>query len=328
MVLGLTSKAVSDVLDEGSRGWDFVLMGACLESMGARVVDDSSAAGLAQGLGSLARCVVEQPETVIQVLRKLLPTAVWQKMSGTVFRVANLAKKALTRYLVLAEATFTIADVVTTLALPRSAFTVSLFAKQEVVPTKVVRIAGAATAGGPAPGYAVEETGEIVEGCTSSPASREPGIVACFPHAASADICWVQPDLVTLLCGGDPWEKKLYQYQSDQPIGDILAGDYEPSPWGLELAGGLRCRLRYGGSWGGRADGYVGAYYCGDDTQFVLAAAGEPLITQNSPQWTVKVGALGGDGDDFPPPKPCGSSPPTSPTCPDTGTNETGQCDD
>src|SRR6476469_2447790 len=127
MVLGLTSKAVSDVLDEGSRGWDFVLMGACLESMGARVVDDSSAAGLAQGLASLARCVVEQPETVIQVLRKLLPAAVWQKMSGMVFRVANLAKKALTRYLVLAEATFTIADVVTTLALPRSAFTVSRF---------------------------------------------------------------------------------------------------------------------------------------------------------------------------------------------------------
>jgi hypothetical protein len=106
-------------------------MGACLESMGARVIDDRSAAGLAQGLASLARCVVEQPETVIQVLRKLLSAAVWQKMPGTVFRVANLAKKALTRYLVLAEATFTIADVVTTLALPRSAFTVSLFPRTD-----------------------------------------------------------------------------------------------------------------------------------------------------------------------------------------------------
>lgn len=278
-------------------------MGACLQSTGTRVVDDSSAAGIAQGLASLARCVVEQPETVIQLLRELLPKAVWQGASGKVFRVANLAKKALTRYLALAEVTFTIADLVTTLALPRSAFTVSLFPEPEAVPTRVVRIAGVAAAGGPAPGYAVEVTGEQVDGCTSSPAAEDPGIVACFPHAAGADICWVEPDRSTLLCGGMPWEKKLYQYQSDQPVGTVPVGDSEASPWGLELADGLRCRLRNGGSWGGRADGYVGAYSCGDETRFVLAGPDEPLVDRSGPRWTVKVGALGGDGDEFPPPR-------------------------
>ncbi len=147
-------------------------------------------------------------------------------------------------------------------------------------------------AGGPAPGYAVEVTGEQVEGCASSPAAKDPGIVACFPHAAGADICRVQPDRSTLLCGGVPWEKKLYQYQSGQPVGAVPAGDYEASPWGLELAGGPRCRLRNGGSWGGRADGYVDAHSCGNDTRFVLAGPDEPLVDRSGPRWTVKVGAL------------------------------------
>jgi hypothetical protein len=240
-------------------------------------------------------------------MRKLLPRAVWHSMSGTVFRTANLAKKALTRYLIVAEATFTIADITTTLALPRSAFTVSLYPRPSRTgtagKTAVVTVVGVTASGGPAPGYGVEVTGEDVNSCTSSPASRDPGLVACAPSAAGADVCWVQPDRATLLCGGMPWEKTLYQYRSDQPVGTLPAADYEVSPWGLELAGGLKCRLRNGGSWGGRADGYVGAYFCGDETRYVLTAANEPLIDRSGPQWKVKVGALGGDGEAFPPPR-------------------------
>jgi hypothetical protein len=164
-------------------------------------------------------------------------------------------------------------------------------------------VVGVRKSGGPASGYAVTATGEQVSDCDSSPASHDPGIVACYPHAASADICWVQPDRITLLCGGTPWDKELFQYASDRPVTPPTPAGYEVSPWGLELAGGLKCRLRNGGSWDGRADGYVGAYYCADDTQFVLSTTGQPLVDKTHPQWTVKVGQLGGDGDNFPPPK-------------------------
>lgn len=303
IVFGLASKAVSELLDEKSRGWDFVVLTACLESLGARVLHDASVAGLAQGLASLARCVIEQPEALIQGMRKLVPAASWQAVSGTVYRTANLAKKALTRYLALAEATFILADVVTTMALPRSAFTISLFAKPEQVKTKVVNVVGVKKSGGPASGYSVKAMGEQVGDCGASSASRDPGIVACYPHAAGADICWVQSDRTTLLCGGEPWDKELLQYTSDVPIVASTRPDYEVSPWGLELAGGLKCRLRNGGSWGGRADGYVGAYYCSSETQFVLATADEALVDKSGPQWTVKVGQLGGPDEAFPPPK-------------------------
>jgi hypothetical protein len=307
IAFGLASKAVSEVLDEQSRGWDFIVMGACLESLTVRTIDDHGPTGIALGVASLARCVIEQPETLIQTMRKLLPGAVWQSMSGKVYRTANVAKKALTRYLIVAEASFTLADVVTTLALPRAAFTISLYpraAPTRTVKTTVITIVGVNASGGPAPGFHVETTGDEVNTCNSSPASHDPGIVACAPSAAGADVCWVQPDRSTLLCGGMPWEKTLYQHRSDQPVSTASAADYEVSPWGLELAGGLKCRLRNGGSWGGRADGYVGAYSCGNDTQYVLATANEPMIDQTKPQWTVKVGQLGGDGDTFPPPRP------------------------
>ena len=306
IAFGLASKAVSEVLDEQSRGWDFVVLGACLESLTARTIDDHGPTGIALGVASLARCVVEQPETLIRTMRKLLPGAVWQSMSGTVYRTANVAKKALTRYLLVAEASFTLADVVTTLALPRAAFTISLYPRPAPVrtaKTAVITVVGVSASGGPAPGYRVETPGEEVNSCGSSPASRDPGIVACAPSAAGADVCWVQPDRSTLLCGGMPWEKTLYQLRSDQPVGAAAEADYEVSPWGLELAGGLKCRLRNGGSWGGRADGYVGAYSCGNDTQFVLTTADEPVLDQSKPQWTVKVGRLGGDGESFPPPR-------------------------
>ncbi len=121
-------------------------------------------------------------------------------MSGTIFRTANLTKKALTRYLLVAEATFTLADVTTTLAPPRSAFSISLYPKPTPTTAKaaVVTVVGVTTSGGPAPGYRLEVTGQQVYSCTSAPASRDPGIVACAATAASADVCWVQPDRTTL----------------------------------------------------------------------------------------------------------------------------------
>lgn len=127
IAVGLVSAAVSDVLDQDSRGWDFVLVAACLQSVGARAWDDHGAAGLAEAVAGLARCVVEQPETLIAGLRAALPAPVWQSRSGSIYRAANTAKRALSRYLIIGEVAFAVGDIVGTLSLPRSAFTVSLY---------------------------------------------------------------------------------------------------------------------------------------------------------------------------------------------------------
>ena len=49
---------------------------------------------------------------------------------------------------------------------------------------------------------------------------------------------------------------------------------------------------------GGRADGYVGTYYCDGETDFVLART-EPVPDRSKPTWTVTVGPLGESDEEF-----------------------------
>jgi hypothetical protein len=78
-----------------------------------------------------------------------------------------------------------------------------------------------------------------------------------------------------------------------------------PDPFGLVLDDGTRCRLRNGGSWGGRDDGYVGAYWCPDTRPnlTILEPPGQGPIDRSAPTWTVKVGELGAPDAHFPPPQ-------------------------
>jgi hypothetical protein len=46
-----------------------------------------------------------------------------------------------------------------------------------------------------------------VDHCDTSWAAAGPGIVSCSPSAASADVCWGQPNRISLLRGGFPWEE-------------------------------------------------------------------------------------------------------------------------
>ncbi len=172
--------------------------------------------------------------------------------------------------------------------------------------TKIVTVTGVTRTGDPAAGFTVEAIDNPVEACAASPASTSKNMVSCSPSAAGADVCWVKPDRTNLLCGTSPWEKKLLPATSDRPIGAVTPPHSDPDPWGLVLADGARCRLRNGGSWGGRADDYVGAYFCDrGESEFVLVGPQSPesAVNKASPAWTVQVGALGGDGEAFPPPK-------------------------
>ncbi|WP_394616778.1 hypothetical protein JNUCC0626_45340 [Lentzea sp. JNUCC 0626] len=164
--------------------------------------------------------------------------------------------------------------------------------------TEVVTVVAVDGSGNPATGYRVEDGGEV-ENCLQSPAGTDAGVVSCSPTAESADVCWVTPAPLVLLCGTNPWEKSLRRLTTTQPARG--ESGQKAQPWGLELADGAKCRRRNGGSWPGRADGLVGAYSCDREGEFVLAGDG-PLPNRTRSAWTVVVGGLGANDENFPPP--------------------------
>jgi hypothetical protein len=169
--------------------------------------------------------------------------------------------------------------------------------------TKIVRLAPITKSGAPKTGYAVERGETEVDSCTASPAGGK-NVASCSPSAAGADVCWVASDRIWMLCGTDPWEKKLLEVKSTTRL-EEMTPVADPAPWGLVLADGAKCRLRNGGSWGGRADGFIGAYSCDrDEKEYVLVNTytAEPTIKKIDPLWTVRIGPLGDPDTTFPPP--------------------------
>jgi hypothetical protein len=75
------------------------------------------------------------------------------------------------------------------------------------------------------------------------------------PSAVADDIYYCSID--------DPWDKRLHRvtYGGQLPHVQPTA---TTDPFALLLGDVTRCRLRNGGAWGGRDDGYVGVYGCGD----------------------------------------------------------------
>jgi pimeloyl-ACP methyl ester carboxylesterase len=176
-------------------------------------------------------------------------------------------------------------------------------------PTKVVTVVPVDRTGKPAPGYTVVDDGGTVD-CGSatshpSPAAVGPNIISCFPTAAGADICWPEPDQITLLCGWEPWDETLHRATAAAPVTPVTP-TADPQPWALELADGARCRLRNGGAWSHRSDNLVGAYSCDHPSEIALTPqdGGTPTVNKSNTRWTVQVGVL----DD----RTTGSPPPTT----------------
>jgi hypothetical protein len=298
VAFGLVSGLSSEQAGDKSTLWDYGAFLACATSL------DTKNAALA--FTSLAKCVVEHPERTVNMFQGSLSPAVGNAQAANLVKAAGVAKKTLSRYLAIPEETYNLGDIVATTTLPPSAFTISLVLTAPLAaPTKVVNVAAVTRAGRPTDGYHIETDVGSVSGCDSSSAALNAGIASCSPSAASADVCWVGADRVSLLCGGDPWKKTLYQATSDTPIGTLSAAA-NPTPWALELADGAKCRVRNGGAWGGRTDNYVGAYSCDPDRsdEYVLVQLDQgEAVHKSGPVWTVLVGQLGNADEVFPAPK-------------------------
>ncbi|MDX3129796.1 ATP-binding protein [Streptomyces europaeiscabiei] len=175
------------------------------------------------------------------------------------------------------------------------------------VRTEAITVVAVDATGEARPGYTVvEQTGadNYVLGCLTSPAAKGSDIVYCSPNAATADVCWIKDDRTTVLCGDDPWKKRLLQYVvNDGPV-PATGPESEPIPWAMELADGTRCRLRTGGAGALLPDEMVVMYYCGDTDILVTQGPRTPLLDTSAPGWTVQTmdeaAVLRGD-DSIPP---------------------------
>lgn len=177
-------------------------------------------------------------------------------------------------------------------------------------PTEVITVMAVGPADQPINGYQespAEGNAFTVSNCEDpSPSAVADNVYYCSPTAAGAGTCWPSTP-GSLLCVDNPWTKSLHRVAYDRPLPPVHP-TATPDPFALLLDDGTRCLLRNGGAWGGRADGYVGVYGCGDP-HANLAVLWLPnqgagtYIDRSSPVWTVKVGQLGAPDAALPPPQ-------------------------
>jgi hypothetical protein len=181
----------------------------------------------------------------------------------------------------------------------------------KIVPTEVIRISPLSASGGVKPGYKVASDAASAVSCApfgeaeSSPAAVDKNIYSCGSTADGTDVCWIDRG-GSALCGGVPWEKKLFRVPVTEQDLPSVAPTANPYPWGLQLTDGTRCRLRNGGSWSGRPDGWTGVYYCDGTSTVVLADPSHNFryLDKSSPSWKVWVGKLDDSAKSLPAPKP------------------------
>ena len=165
-------------------------------------------------------------------------------------------------------------------------------------PTQVITTVAVGPDGQPINGYQASgpgNAGQASECTTPSPSAVADDVYYCSPSAAGAGTCWPSTP-GSLLCVDNPWDKSMHRVTYDGPLPPVRAPAI-PDPFPLTLDDGTRCLLRNGGAWGGRPDGYVGGYGCGDRrvNPAVLCLASQAAgtcIDRSTPVWTVNVGQL------------------------------------
>jgi hypothetical protein len=175
--------------------------------------------------------------------------------------------------------------------------------------TEVITAVPVGPDGAPINGYQVTPPAgnlpDVTDCSMPSPSAVVADVYYCTPSTADADTCWPSAT-ESLLCVDDPWDQHLHRVNYGSPL-PYVQPTATPDPFAVVLDDGTRCRLRNGGGWGGRDDGYVGMYGCGaaNSNLAILWLPSQGIgswIDRSTPQWTVKVGQLGSPGTHFPPP--------------------------
>jgi len=183
-------------------------------------------------------------------------------------------------------------------------------ARADPPPTQVITTVAVGPNGQPINGY--EEAPSlanvtIVNECTTpSPSAVADNVYYCSPSAADAGTCWPSTP-GSLLCVDNPWDKRLHRVSYSGPLPPVQHSA-TPDPYALVLDDGARCMFRNGGAWGGRDDGYVGVYTCGDPgadlaVLWLPSQGAGTCIDRSGAEWLVKVGQLGTPTTHFPPPQ-------------------------
>jgi hypothetical protein len=175
-------------------------------------------------------------------------------------------------------------------------------------PTQQISVMAVGPDGQPINGYRESPSqGNVVtvEGCEASPSATADNVYNCSPSVAGAGTCWPSTP-GSLLCVDNPWDKTMHRVRYNGSLPPVQP-TATPDPFALTLDDGTQCRLRNGGAGGGRADGYVAAYYCNDPYANInvleLPGQGGSCIDRSSATWTVKVGPLGRPDAVYPPPQ-------------------------
>lgn len=177
-------------------------------------------------------------------------------------------------------------------------------------PTEVIAVMAVGPDGQAMNGYRTaagpDNVGQASDCSEPSPSAVADNVYYCSPSAAGAGTCWPSTP-GSLLCVDNPWDRQLHRVMYGGRLPAVHA-PADPDPFALTLDDGTRCLLRNGGAWGGRADGYVGAYGCGGAgprlAVLCLPSHGAgSCIDRSSPAWTVKVGRLGAPDAALPPPQ-------------------------
>jgi hypothetical protein len=176
----------------------------------------------------------------------------------------------------------------------------------EPPPTKVITAVAVNANGQAVNGYRVVPRAipsQDLSGCARpSPAAVANDIYACDPITAAADVCWPAP--ASVLCVLDPWGKSLRRFDSPGALPPV-ARPATAMPFALLIDDGTRCVLSDGHDWGGRADGLVPVYGCGQQN-WSLAVLADPAqdppaaVNRSQPVWTVRLGGVGPPTTAFP----------------------------
>jgi hypothetical protein len=146
------------------------------------------------------------------------------------------------------------------------------------------------TAGRAVAGWTVHrERGVSVQCDGPAPAAVDDGIGTCFPTMEDLPACW-KSHHHTALCLRNARKQRLVRVRYTGTFGSPTA-PHRATPQNLDLAGGQRCAIRIGGTWGRLPShpSWIGFYSCGKDTGSVYGpASGDGINRRHSP-WTVRI---------------------------------------